>query len=281
MATHTAVMAASDLRAELAAWQDRITLKKVGRGHRYSLDGKATYPSVTTILGARVSPRLIDWSARVQFEADAEVAYRLVCGYEAGLPLGTTTPPRDRFIEAFKASAGAERENQKQLREAGALGTEVHKLIERWVRTRLGETVPEPEVSDEALRVGRGFAAWAESVELEPVVIEQRLVHVGFGYAGTMDLLAYSTVAGERRLDVWDFKTSKGIYPEMRIQSGAYRDALHHMVGVTAGGRLLHFRKDEKAGQVPEAIEVQQPLDTLRAAFRAAQTTYEFERSCA
>lgn len=270
------------IQANLALWNQRITLKKVGREHRYSIDGKA-YPSVTTILGARCSPRLVDWSSRVEREACIEVAWRLAQGGGAyGLEYAGGILPdecKPAFIEQFTNEAGSERTNQKLLREAGELGTEVHSFIEWVLRKRMGQPMAEPQVSDRALSVAGGFEAWAEKVNLEPVVMEQRIVSTKHGYGGTLDLFAYATVDDTPRAPyVLDYKSGRGIYAEAHLQSGGYRAALVEMGAPEAGGLLLHLPKEgDKVGTV-DVVKVTRPLPALMRAFLASKEVYDFYR---
>lgn len=273
---------AAAIRSLLDSWQSRIALKKVGRGHHYTVDGaKKGAASVTTKIGCRVSPRLIDWSSRVEREACIETAWRMAKGGGAfGLEYAGGILPdeaHDAFVERFTAEAGQERENQRQLKEAGAFGTEVHTLIEWHLRTKLGEDVPEPSVSDRALTVFGNFEQWAKAVDLEPVAMEFRLFHTGLNYGGTGDLAAFLTIPGKpRRLGIGDFKTSKGVWPEMRVQSGAYRAAWEAMGLPPAMGFLLHLPKEGPTVGTVECIEVDEPLDELMDVFLTHSKQHAF-----
>ena len=266
-------MTADQIRAVLDGWQSRITLKNVGRGHHYVCDGaKKGCASVTTRMGARVSPRLIDWSSRVEREACIETAWRLMRQDAIAMP-----EDREAFAARFGALAGQERENQKQLREAGELGTEVHALIEWHLKTKLGIAMPEPKVSDRAIAIFGDFERWADSVDLEPIAMEFRLFHRAKNYGGTGDLAAFATLPGKpRRLGIGDYKTSKGIWPEMRIQSGAYRAAWEEMGLPPAFGFLIHLPKEGEGVGTVQVHEVEEPLEDLMAAFDAHSQLHGF-----
>lgn len=289
MAALPAVSQVSDramIQTNLALWQSRISLKKIGRGHHYVLDGaKKGTASVTTVLGCRVSPRLIDWSSKVEREACAETAWRIASGtgdFFTNAPailrgVDPTEEVHSAFIARFHEFAGKERENQKQLREAGELGTEVHALIEWDLRRRMGQPIPEPKVSDRAIAVFGNFEKWAESVDLEPVALEFRLFHERHNYGGTGDLAAYATFPSKPRgLYLGDWKTSKGIWPEQRIQIGAYRGAWEAMGLPVAGGFLLHLPKEGEGVGTVQVVEVEEPVEELMDAFLACQRLHQF-----
>lgn len=270
------------IQANLSLWQQRITLKKIGRGHHYVIDGaKKGCASVTTVLNARVSPRLVDWSSRVEREACIETAWRMAQGGGAfGLEYAGGILPdscKAAFIERFTTEAGAERENQKILREAGDLGTEVHALIEWHLYSKMGIVRPEPTVSDRAIAVFGDFEKWSALVDLQPVAMEFRLFSLKHNYGGTGDIAAYATLPGRpRQLYIVDGKTSKGIWWEMRVQLGAYRFAWEEMGLPEAGGLLLHLPKEGDGVGTVEAIPVDEPMDELMETFLAAQRIHRF-----
>jgi len=270
------MMTKEQIVSRLSEWQSMIQLKKVGRGHRYTYAAPGEKPvafsSVTTILGCRVSPRLIDWSSKVERSACIETAWKLHTGSQH-----VAAGNKEGFEEQFLALAGVERENQRLLREAGSLGTEIHTLIEWFLLSLMGEPAPEPQVSDRALAVFGDFEKWAESVNLEPVAIEARLVNVREGYGGSLDWLAFATLPQRpRRLYVGDNKSSRGIYPEHRLQSGAYRGALVDMGLPEAGGLLLHLPKEGEDVGTVKCIEVEEPLDELLEVFMTHSRQHSF-----
>ena len=62
-------------------------------------------------------------------------------------------------------------------------------------------------------------------MDLQPIKIEQTVWSDVYGYAGTMDLLA--VVNG--KLTILDWKTSKALHPEYKLQVAAYAKALLEM----------------------------------------------------
>lgn len=208
-------------RRILADWQSRIRFEP--NGHRYSVlvgDQWVIRPSVTTILQGLNKPALVDWSARVQQEADIRVAFDEVYG---GQVSGGLT--FDQFAAHFRAKAGKEKEHAKVLRRASDHGTQLHSLIEQHVRVELGLGPKPPEAGEIALRAFAAWLEWYRDSRIRPVAVEKRVFSATFDYCGSVDFLGVR----EGRLIQTDWKSSKGIWPEMRLQQVAYAHALQEM----------------------------------------------------
>lgn len=239
--------------------------------HRYYL-GKQLLPNVTSILDMIAKPALVPWAAKAQQEADIEVAWNVhrLGGFNAELAKG-------EFCDTFRRLAGKEKESQRQAREAADLGKAVHSLIEAWCIRKMGGQRVDLYVSDEAHYVYSGFEEWATDVDLEPVAVETRLLHRGQGYAGTLDCLAY--VGGV--LTVLDWKSSKAIYPEMKLQSIAYRMAVAEMTGLPLpAGLILRLPKSATDESLkPEPHPVEDDPETLWRAFLNVLELYRWSKS--
>jgi hypothetical protein len=259
----------TDVRTALAAWQPRI--QRDAR-HRYTFDGQRI-SGVTTINGACGLGKegLIWWAADEELTAAAGVARRLLTVGDASVSAALSDPrficPKAKcgrvfaqpstcpdcgkvalsaFEVAFRAAAGTERANKKQKREAGEIGTDVHTLIEWFLRRGMGETAPRPTVREEAEFVYAGFEEWAKGTSFTPLVLEFYVVHgIEPWYGGTVDLLALV----DGRLAVVDWKSGKKgtIYPEHKLQNIGYRRAVSWMTGIPIeeiGGLLVSLPRD-------------------------------------
>ncbi len=115
---------------------------------------------------------------------------------------------------------GAKSAHRKNVDDAADIGKQVHELANRIFK---GEYIGElPADTDQ--RVINGLAAirnWIRQNDVTPIASEQIVFSKKFYYAGTFDLLA--TVNG--RLALCDFKTSKGVYTEHRLQTAGYQIA--------------------------------------------------------
>lgn len=287
----TAAAPITDLRTALLAWQPRI--QRDAR-HRYTLDGKKL-AGTTTINGACGLGKegLIWWAADEELTAAAGVARRLLTEGDTGVLAAIRAPhfvcpkcgrtfdqratcPDDgkaaltAFDAAFRAAAGRERANQKQKREAGELGTDVHALIEWHLRGRMGDHRPRPEVREEAEFIYAGFEVWAKGVDLQPLVLECYVAHGDEGYGGTIDLLAL--VEGVATVVDWKSGKKGRIYPEHLMQSIAYRQAVAWMTGCELPKGLLVTLPRDGGAITPHAVK--DDPDALWAAFKACKTLH-------
>lgn len=245
-----------EIADRIARAQSYVTMN--GR-HQYNVlvDGERWEhrPSVTQITGILDKPALVHWAAKEQLAADIETAWQLAC-YPPAVLDGTTGPERRASFEAaFLAASGDVKAHRKASAKAADLGTQVHALIEHHLKVNLNltdEAAP-PEASDQALYVYAGFEKWAHDVNLTPVCMESRLFSMTHEYAGTFDFLG--DVEGARVIIDW--KSSKAVYPEMRLQSIGYRIAVAEMLGIPMpGGIIVRLPKGNDQG----GIEVV-PLD--------------------
>lgn len=146
---------------------------------------------------------------------------------------------RAAMVEQFKTLLDARLKQTKyacntKLSEAGDIGTALHERIEWQLKRRLvkfdtnggdlGGTPP-PVIPQEAQWAYEAWEKWAEESKLEPLMIEQRVYSLKYGFAGTTDMIG--RING--MLVVSDWKTSSGLYLEHLIQISAYREALKEM----------------------------------------------------
>ena len=173
--------------------------------HRYKLDG-LWVPGVTTILGVLDKPAIPKWAASMVAEYVADNPQ----GVEALRPLG-----RGLMVQTLKNIPWQKRDD------AAARGTDFHALAERIAH---GEEVdvPEPLVPlvENALR-------FMEHYQIEPLLNEAPVASRAHQYAGTVDLIADSTLGRA----VFDWKSGKRIYPRFALQLAAYGNADFALVG--------------------------------------------------
>jgi len=88
------------------------------------------------------------------------------------------------------------------------------------------------------------YLSWAKDHEIIPILIETPLVSEAWQYGGTVDF--YGFIDGT--LTVMDYKTGKGIYPEMIMQIIAYSVLLEEHGHKVEQGRILRIGRDEDEG---------------------------------
>ena len=193
-------------------------------------------PSVTTILGVIGKPALITWAANEERSACVEAAADL---YED--VAGTPKMARVVYVSTLQARLGQVKAHKRAAAKACDIGSQTHAVIEHQLRKAMGQREgPEPTLVDEAMWAFMAWQDWAQAAEIKPVFIEQVVWSASHGYAGTMDLLAW--VRGH--LTLIDFKTSKGIYPEYKLQVAAYVRAMNEMGhGPVTRGAIVRLPK--------------------------------------
>jgi len=113
----------------------------------------------------------------------------------------------------------------KALQLAGDFGSHAHALIEKVINARIHND-KEPVITADFKVVMESFEMFCE--QYNPVFVGSevqvcyRPAYTKIRYAGTVD----AVIVHEDNPIVVDFKTSKGIYDEHRLQVGAYSNAL-------------------------------------------------------
>lgn len=177
-------------------------------GRVYKWDG-LMLPSITTIIGGGVpKPALVKWGPKM-------VANCVI----------------DQWDEVVAQKDAPRASREKWLKEApqrytdsrGKRGDEVHAWAE-WYGA--GQVGPEPFVPETAQPALMGLKMFLNDWKPEYVHVEKTVVNKRFGYAGTFDFICYLNIAKVGRvLVLGDYKTSKGVYPEVGLQLAAVRFA--------------------------------------------------------
>ena len=140
-------------------------------------------------------------------------------------------------------------EADKVKQESADFGKTVHELI----RVVLdGGTVDYDKTDAVVGGCLKSFEEWVRLVEFQPLLTEQTVHSKVHGFAGTLDALGL--VYGIPTLIDW--KTSSGVYDEMKLQIAAYDVAVKEMA---LGTPLMHLivRLDKKTRRChPQAVQV-------------------------
>lgn len=187
-------------------------------GHRYKMSQKpgpigpenkfAPVTGVTTLIGGGVpKPALVRWAPRVVAEWVTDPANR---------------ERLDELLAGDPAAAIRELKElpTKERDAAGIRGTAVHALAEELHRT--GEA---PDVPEDLLGFVEGYVQFLDDFQITPVLMERPCGNRRDWWAGTFDLLCTSPLLADGHLVQIDIKTSKGVYGETALQTGAYSKA--------------------------------------------------------
>lgn len=127
-------------------------------------------------------------------------------------------------LNAWREKLGKEEATRLKV-EGGDIGTMVHKAGLRLFRgegygsyewSQLGSPTPDDERVRNAVRA---LELLRKERNLVPIAAECFVWTRAFGYAGTLDLAADN---GDGTVDLYDWKTSGAIYPEVWLQLAAY-----------------------------------------------------------
>lgn len=192
----------------------RVATPKKTRAHqKYTLADGTTVPGVTTVIGSNLG-----WN-------------------------------KNMLIAWARREALAGNDPNKIRDNAADIGTLAHYLIECHLKGK------EPDVSEyspaDLSLAENSFLAyleWEGQHQVKHVYSELQLVSEQYHYGGTIDLVA--EVDGY--LSLVDFKTSKGVYPEHRLQLAAYQhlyaerfsDGLlpPHILRIGKDGEFQHYK---------------------------------------
>lgn len=215
------------LLADLHALQGEIVLDK---RHCYRMQ-KHARPGVTTVIHVMDAPALDAWKVRVQVAGTARAAY---------LNTPADQEPEDAYIGRLVALAKEEFEHERLANAAADIGTQVHALIEQAIKQQLHQECEIPVASDEALFVFAGWREWAKRVHFSPLMAEGKVHHKALDYCGSFDALCMI----DGRPAIADWKPTPNVWPERRLQSAAYREALHAMGWPNLDGYIVSLPRD-------------------------------------
>ena len=198
--------------------------------HQYKLEGEVI-PSVTTVLGVIAKNALISWAANTAISSVRDQ-------WEPGKSYD------ELQIQAILESGRLA--HQKRKVDAGAMGIFIHNWVEKHIR---GEN-PAMPVNPEMQKAVLGFIDWEKKHSVKFLVSEQIIFSKKYRYTGKLDFICEI----DGKLYLGDLKTSSGIYPEMFIQTAAYRYAREEEFANEKYAGQLIIRIDKKLGDFEFAV---------------------------
>jgi hypothetical protein len=233
--------------------------------HRYYRCPDGVFPSVTTVLKVLGLSRegLIQWAVNLEREACLAA---FVATVEQSIDHNgmVSVANSEAFARLVESKLGFERAHAKALTKAGDIGTQVHKRIQWFLAYSVnGQVGPCPTMSEEATRAYVSFTDWWARANLKPLRVEQPVWHDDFskhtkdfslGYAGTIDLIAEDS---EGNVDVYDFKSAKGVYLEHHLQVRAYVEAARKWAPIRTG-KLIRLPKT-----VDDAFDAERDIEQM------------------
>ena len=243
--------------------------------HEYYLDG-LLIPSVTGILDIKSKPALRYWA----------INETLKC-IEKTIKPGKAYS-KQQIDELLKlAKRASDRVSQKAL----DVGSMVHDWIEQYIKFCIEHDTPpeitEPEdfeipgvmflrYNNESRSSINAFIEWTKSHDVKFIGTEEKIVSLKDRWAGTMDTRAII----DDRLGVWDWKTSKAIYPEYFVQTATYANG-HQEMGADPYDDLWILRVPKDGGEFEAKnhtqLRVQYSIQDLYSeVFLSCKKIYDF-----
>jgi hypothetical protein len=255
---------------------EQRTGRAFGKDYRYYVatckDG-AEYRlrSVTSVLGVLNKEALIQWAV------DQSMDYiRERVDYDADGVARFTQPDLEALLREARMA------HYRTKTEAAELGTIAHDYVEQFLRT--GQ---EQDMSDQDPRVANCydlFRRWWDQAGLSVIQTELMVYHAADGYGGQLDFLAADAQGNPVLID---WKTSKSIYWNYKLQVVAYARALHAMGrGVVSGIRIVRIGREDAEFEVLDVPRAEwkqlgnlfQSCIALSDAFRDAEREYKKSR---
>ncbi len=224
--------------------------------------------SVTSVFQKAVAkPMLIQWAASQERNAVLSAAASLYEHIKNNGSSGDVTQAGFEMALLERIGGFAHR---KIFKEAGVIGTAVHKFIEWDLEGRQGKQPEMPEGFEKSIQ---GWMRWTINHEVKPTYMEFQVFSLKHQYAGTLDF--YGKIDGV--VEIADWKTSRSIYPEAILQVVSYWTALLEMrpdLPPPEQGRIVCFPKE--GDKVEEVIIKAGDRERIFDAFLSALDLWKY-----
>lgn len=165
----------------------------------------------------------------------------------------------EAWIEAVRKSAW--KRDKEKLKEAGDIGTAVHKAIDEHISGRV------PVLTEQTEQGFKNFLRWQEETGVKIIAGDTFVASLYYGYGGAMD--AIGEINGE--MVAFDWKTSNGIRDEYALQAAAYSMAAEETFNIIIPRAfVVRFGKDK-----PEVEAREIDMAESRNAFKVALALYK------
>ena len=235
--------------------------------HRYKLDGKAC-TGVTTFIKASYPTGM----GLIQWMKGQSINYIFDWFLQRGATTGIT---EEEKTEIFKDAKNADK---KTSQEAADMGTVLHsyaefrstgKLVEADSILEQVKNLPQRPLIESSIQK---YLAWEKQNIGELVAAESLVASPTYTFCGKFDLLSRRN----GKLILSDYKTSKAIFLEHKIQLAAYRLAISEWMGMRVDGiEILRFGKNGDEFET-ELIDNPKVLSDLEAQALRCKATYDF-----
>jgi len=152
------------------------------------------------------------------------------------------------------------------------IGSEIHDWINKWIRGEKPSIPKDPLV----LNGVNAFLKWINKRDVEFVESEKVIYSKQYDYAGFLDTEAKIG----KKLCIIDFKSSKGIYTEMRYQVAAYQQAREEEMKKKYDSRwIVSLGKENGEFQAVELDDQEKDLKAFLGALNLKKRLLELEQN--
>lgn len=246
-------------------------------------DGKAyLVHGVTNVLDIIDKPALVQWAANQTIEYIKEKSpYRK---FKSGDTVYTFITQEE--LEALLNQARFNYRNTSKI--ALDIGKIAHSWLEVYIKCII-ENVEKPTTlpdNEKSINCINAFLDWAKKHSFKPISSERKVFSKEFSYCGTYDCDAYITSCGDEKccpftgtiLVLVDFKSSKAIYDEYKIQTAAYLKAKQEEFPNEDEYTRVILRLGKEDGEFEAAILPVEENENDFQAFVGALTVYNWKK---
>lgn len=243
-------------------YNGKIELNFDDNRHIFTVNGKNII-SVTACTGVINKPALIFWAANKGRDF-------LLENIETLIKSNSPDEIRELIIKASK-------EHTIIKEKAADTGTKIHEWVNGFIKSQLGksEQMSLPEKESEVYNGVIAFLKWVDEHKIKFVSTEKKVYSRKYNYAGIMDCEAII----DKKDCVIDFKSSSGIYNEMRYQVAAYRYAAEEEIGRKHKGNnwIVKFGKNDGEFKAVELDNYPKDFKTFLACLTIKQRERELK----
>lgn len=229
---------------------------------------KYLVPGVTTVIASAIdkSAALSQWAANECLLSYAKAA-------------STSVITEFNFLEEIQNHKFAHKKISQNALNVGSMAHD-------WLESRIKEMVksskvfpPLPE-NDQAQKAIEAALSWMNEHEFTPLDTERKIYSRIWNFTGTLDFTGTIKYKGKHIFVIGDFKTSKAIYTDYRMQSAAYQDAWEEEFGAGAidARVILRLGKDDAEFEA-QVLEHDDHFERDIDGFRSALGVYAWSKS--
>jgi len=234
--------------------------------------GGVKYARVTSALSVIAKPALIPWARKDALEkVQAILTHPGMRDRVDYIAHASQTCPEeyDDWVYAIISDAKAQAEATKE--SAAEMGSQAHALIHRLLE---GDATAAEEIPEDLRPAIHGAAAFLRDHQIQPIHTEYTVWDPVLRIAGTIDGVGW--LDGE--VAIWDWKRSKGIYPEAALQLAAYARLFELTTGLSVQDAFV-VRLPQAAVADGEPLYEAKAVNDIADSWRTYETAFNLNNA--